>query len=266
MSDKLDTSLENVFPDDPGTAERLGPGPDSAVEIGRRQRRRQSAVRRASTWTTSPAAAVTLRDHVGEQIAFAFADPAARLIARELADALDEAGYFRGDLADIARAAGRRRRQRSSRCSTVCQTFEPAGNLRPRPCRMPGAAACAQRDRLDPAMQALLANLELLARRDFPGAEAHLRRRRGGPARHAGRDPAARPAARHRPSRRHRRRDRRRRRGARRQRRQLDRRAQPRDAAPRAGRPDLFRPGVAATRRSRRRRISSPSACRTPTG
>ena len=38
------------------------------------------------------AAAVTLRDHIGEQIAFAFSDPAARLIARELAENLDDDG------------------------------------------------------------------------------------------------------------------------------------------------------------------------------
>ena len=54
------------------------------------------------------AAAVTLRDHVGEQIAFAFADPAKRLIARELAENLDDDGYMRADIAEIAARLGAR--------------------------------------------------------------------------------------------------------------------------------------------------------------
>ena len=37
------------------------------------------------------AAAITLRDHVCEQISFAFVDPAERLVAAELTDWLDEA-------------------------------------------------------------------------------------------------------------------------------------------------------------------------------
>ena len=48
----------------------------------------------------------------------------------------------------------------------VCQTFEPAG-LFARDLAECLALQLAARDRLDPAMRALLANLELLARRDF---------------------------------------------------------------------------------------------------
>jgi hypothetical protein len=46
------------------------------------------------------ASAPTLRDHVAEQIAFTFADPAERLIATDIADQLDAAGYIVGDLAE----------------------------------------------------------------------------------------------------------------------------------------------------------------------
>ena len=61
---------------------------------------------KASISRTSPPRAITLRDHVGEQIALGFADPAARLIAAELADGLDEAGYLRADLGEIAERLG----------------------------------------------------------------------------------------------------------------------------------------------------------------
>ena len=48
----------------------------------------------------------------------------------------------------------------------VAQSFEPAGVVRARPRRMPGAAAQGARP-LRPGDGALLANLDLLARRDF---------------------------------------------------------------------------------------------------
>ncbi|MER8389615.1 RNA polymerase factor sigma-54 [Mesorhizobium sp. M0166] len=163
ISEKLDTSLENLFPDDPGTSERLGP--DLTAQW-------KSASGNGSTSSSDgfdvadmAAAAITLRDHVGEQVALAFADPVARLIASELADGLDEAGYMRADMAEIAARLGTDATA-VARVLAVCQTFEPAGIF------ARDLAEClllqlAVRDRLDPAMKALIANLELLARRDF---------------------------------------------------------------------------------------------------
>lgn len=164
MSDQFDASLENVFPDDPGAAAPLAPdlagqwkssagssgaaGPD--VDIGE-----------------LAAARVTLRDHVREQIAFQIADPAARLIAGELADDLDEAGYFRGDAAEMAARLGVDIADVEAVLG-LCRGFEPAG-LFARDLRECLSLQLAARDRLDPAMQALIANLDLLARRDFAG-------------------------------------------------------------------------------------------------
>lgn len=166
ISDRLDTSLENVFPDDAGPAERLSP--DLAAQ-----------------WTSASggggsgegfdiedmaAGRATLSDHVGEQIALAFRDPADRLIARDLADALDEAGYLRVELADVADRLGTGLAT-VERVLGVCQSFEPAG-LFARDLAECLALQLEARDRLDPAMAAMLANLELVARRDF----AQLRR------------------------------------------------------------------------------------------
>src|SRR5205085_4652832 len=44
----------------------------------------------------------TLREHLLEQIGADLADPAERVIAVDLLDLLDEAGYVRGDPADVA--------------------------------------------------------------------------------------------------------------------------------------------------------------------
>ncbi|RVD21668.1 RNA polymerase sigma-54 factor, partial [Mesorhizobium sp. M4A.F.Ca.ET.020.02.1.1] len=111
------------------------------------------------------ATAITLREHVGEQIALAFADPAARLIAGELGDGLDEAGYLSADMAEIAARLGTSEAA-VAKVLGICQTFEPAG-LFARDLAECLSLQLAVRDRLDPAMQALVANLELLARRDF---------------------------------------------------------------------------------------------------
>lgn len=161
MSEKLDTSLENLFPDDPGTGDRLGP--DLAAQW-----------KSASGTGPSPegfdmeamaAAAITLRDHVGEQIALAFHDPALRLIAAELADNLDGAGYLHADMAEIAARLGADQAAMAGALA-VCQTFEPTG-IFARDLGECLALQLAARDRFDPAMQALVGNLDLLGKRDF---------------------------------------------------------------------------------------------------
>ncbi len=164
MSEKLDTSLENVFPDDPGVSERVGP--DLAAQW-------KSAAGGSGSLGASEgfdmedmaAAALTLRDHVGEQISFAFVNSGDRLIAYDLTDALDEIGYLRGDAEEIAARLG------VGGADVIevlrkCQTFEPAG-IFARDLAECLALQLIRRDRFDPAMQALVDNLDLLARRDF---------------------------------------------------------------------------------------------------
>ncbi|TRC92903.1 RNA polymerase factor sigma-54 [Mesorhizobium sp. WSM4303] len=163
ISDKLDSSLENLFPDDPGTSERLGP--DLTAQWKSATGNGSSGSSESFDVGDMAAAAITLRQHVGEQIALAFADPAARLIAGELADGLDEAGYLRADPADIARRLGADQAM-VAKVLAVCQTFEPVG-LFARDLAECLSLQLAVRDRLDPAMKTLIGNLELLARRDF---------------------------------------------------------------------------------------------------
>jgi len=162
MSQVLDASLENVFPDDPGTADRIGPDLSaqwkSAGSHG-------VAMGDDFDMEGTFASVVTLRDHVAGQIALAFSDPVERMIARNLADALDEVGYLRDDPAEIAEQLGVEEETVLSVLKT-CQSFEPAG-IFARDLAECLALQLARRDRLDPAMRALIDNLELLARRDF---------------------------------------------------------------------------------------------------
>jgi RNA polymerase sigma-54 factor len=163
ISEKLDSSLENLFPDDPGTSERLGP--DLTAQWKSVSGNGSGASPEGLDAGDMAAAAITLRDHVGEQVALAFADPAARLIASELADGLDEAGYMRADMAEIAARLGADAAAMAN-VLAICQTFEPSG-IFARDLAECLSLQLAVRDRLDPAMKALVANLELLARRDF---------------------------------------------------------------------------------------------------
>jgi RNA polymerase sigma-54 factor len=100
------------------------------------------------------------------QAMVAVVDPGDRLIAAALIDGLDEAGYFRGDLGEIAEQLGAHI-DRVERLLTILQTLEPTGVF------ARDLAECLslqliERDRFDPAMQALVANLTKLAQRDWP--------------------------------------------------------------------------------------------------
>lgn len=167
ISSRLDASLENVFPDEPGAVDRLGPdltaqwksAPSSGSPSGE-----------AFDFDSVAAEKPGLRDHVAEQIAFAFATPAERFIAAELADNLDEAGYLRAETAETAARLGESE-QAVAAVLSRCQAFDPAG-LFARDLAECLRIQLAARDRLDPAMAALVAHLDLLARRDF----ASLRR------------------------------------------------------------------------------------------
>ncbi|MDN5925768.1 MAG: RNA polymerase factor sigma-54 [Hyphomicrobiales bacterium] len=164
MSDRLDTSLENIFPDDPGMRDPIGP--DLAAQWKSAHDGGGHALESDGfSLEEVTAAPVTLRDHVREQIAFAFTDPVESAVAVELADGVDDAGYLRAGLGEVAERLGVGADVAAAVLS-VCQTFDPAG-IFARDLSECLALQLRVRDRLDPAMEALLRNLELLARRDF---------------------------------------------------------------------------------------------------
>lgn len=163
MSEKLDTSMENVFPDDTGVADRLGP--DLAGQWKSAGSGAQSQDFDGFDLENLATRKPSLRTHVDEQIAFTFADPAERLIAHDLADALDESGYFRESVAGVAQRLGTEQAE-IERVLAGCQGFDPAG-IFARDLAECLSIQLARRDRLDPAMRGVINNLDLLARRDF---------------------------------------------------------------------------------------------------
>jgi RNA polymerase sigma-54 factor len=115
----------------------------------------------------------SLASHVLEQIDLIFSDAEERRIALKLAEGLDEAGYCRLEAADMAEAL-------STSLDTIeriwarLRQIEPAGLFARTVAECLGAQL-AERDRLDPAMKALLDNLDLVA----AGELGQLRRRCG---------------------------------------------------------------------------------------
>ena len=168
MESNLGTEIENSF-----DLDRTAPSaePSSSAEMGDFS---------SSSWTGAPggsgddespnleayvASRATLADHLSEQLALAVKDPVDRLIAQSLIDSLDENGYLHEELEEIADRLGIEIK-RVERNLKIIQTFDPSGvgarNL----------AECLsiqlrELDRFDPAMQTLIANLPLLAKRDF---------------------------------------------------------------------------------------------------
>jgi RNA polymerase sigma-54 factor len=106
----------------------------------------------------------TLSDHLHDQLSVAGLSASDRAIGLVLIDAVDEGGYLRAELAEVADRLG----IEIGRCEAVLkrlQGFEPTGVFARSVPECLGLQL-AERGRLDPAMQALLDNLELLARRD----------------------------------------------------------------------------------------------------
>ena len=166
IAERLDASMENVFPDDPGSGERIGP------DLAGQWKSAAGAATGGGDFDMDmlAAGAPTLAEHVGAQIALALRDPTERLIAHELADALDETGYLRADAAETAERLGIGEAAVLA-VLAACQQFDPPG-LFARDLAECLALQLAARDRLDPAMRAMIDNLDLVARRDF----ARLRR------------------------------------------------------------------------------------------
>jgi RNA polymerase sigma-54 factor len=107
----------------------------------------------------------SLREHLGEQLRLGFDSPADRLIGAHMILHLDGAGRLAIDLDKLAEALGTTRAHVEAVRARM-QRFDPIG-LFCTDLRECLAVQLAERNRLDPAMAALLDHLDLLARRDL---------------------------------------------------------------------------------------------------
>lgn len=165
---KLDTDLENVFPDDGGAAPARSikdQQPAAYSEwAGTGGGGREDGDYNLEAFVSAER---TLADHLAEQLALAISDPARRMIGQYLIDMVDEAGYLVGDLSTVVEKLNAPPAEVHAVLAIV-QAFDPPG-VCARNLTECLAIQLKERDRYDPAMQALVGRLDLLAKRDLAG-------------------------------------------------------------------------------------------------
>lgn len=159
----LDTGLDNVFSEEPAEAAARNAqdaAPTTYTEWGGGASSDEDYNLEAFV-----AAELTLGDHLAEQLSVAFAGAAQRMIGQYLIDLVDEAGYLPPDLGQAAERLGATQEDVED-VLAVLQKFDPPG-VCARNLSECLAIQLRELDRYDPAMQALVEHLDLLAKRDI---------------------------------------------------------------------------------------------------
>ena len=159
----LDTPLDNVFTEEPAeAAARVAQdaAPTAYTEWGGGASNDEDYNLEAFV-----AAEVTLGSHLAEQLAVAFPSPAQRMIGQYLIDLVDDAGYVPADLGQAAERLGASQEDVEA-VLNVLQKFDPPG-VCARNLSECLAIQLRELNRYDPAMQALVEHLDLLAKRDI---------------------------------------------------------------------------------------------------
>lgn len=158
----LDAEFEGtVFDDAPVDAA----GGSSQLGLGSLGGGGRSAEGEETDFEARHSEAIDLKSHLAAQMDLVVDGADERLIAAHLVDLLDEAGYLTEATASVAERLG-------SPAAEVERVLERLQTLDPTGVFARDLAECLrlqllERDRCDPAMEALLANLELLAKRDY---------------------------------------------------------------------------------------------------
>jgi RNA polymerase sigma-54 factor len=180
-----DWSSDQLVTDAAALASELGTEIDNAFGADRAPTSAEMPIRpdglglSATAWSGSPtgeggetpdleayvAQQISLRDHLLQELSIVCGDAGDRLIGQAIIDLIDEAGYVTGELTEVAARLGAPH-SRVEGMLSVIQRFDPCG-VGARDLAECLALQLADQDRLDPAMQALIANLPVLARRDF---------------------------------------------------------------------------------------------------
>ena len=167
----FDTGLENIYADE-ARADKMNNAPDSA------------AAQEASSWAnvgnggssrfdnpdfdleSTLSEDITLREHLLNQLGLAAVSPVVRVIAADLVEQIDEAGYLKFDDEALAIRLGAEQADIVAAVGLV-QSFEPVG-IGARDLADCVRLQLTDLNRLDPAMAILVDNLGLLAKGEIP--------------------------------------------------------------------------------------------------
>ncbi len=168
LSETLGTDVENAFPDDPSLQSTQPPSirDDEAYRTTPAGLQTSTSIRSGDNaiCETAPQR-LTLTEHLSGQLALAAVQSHIHAIAAHIINLLDDAGYLREDLSEVAKQLNASQDEVEVALELV-QTFEPVG-IGARDLAECLALQIADRDRLDPAIQTVLDNVDLLAKRDF---------------------------------------------------------------------------------------------------
>jgi RNA polymerase sigma-54 factor len=109
----------------------------------------------------------SLRDHLLDQMSMDILEPADRLVAAHLIDMVEPSGYLGAEWESVAETLSCSI-ERVEAVIQRLQLFDPAG-VCARSLKECLGRQLQERNRLDPYMEALLDNLDMLAKRDLPG-------------------------------------------------------------------------------------------------
>ena len=166
IADSLDTDVANVFPEQTGQ--------DSLSQSSSWPEGKGGAMgAEAPDLDQYVSAQISLADHLAEQVNLILKDPAERLIGRSLIDNLDERGYLAAETGQIAEQLGTTPEIVEAVLEKL-QGCEPVGVFAR---SLPECLAIQLREknRLDPMMAALLANLDLVASHDLAALGKKIR-------------------------------------------------------------------------------------------
>jgi len=161
-ADDLDAEREDVFAEDAPP-----PAPAQPLTDWSTVRANGVSAEDDGIFERGIARRVSLQDHLLEQLSICGLDAAERLIGAALVDGIDEAGYLRVETREIA-ARLNAIESDVERVLDRLQGFDPTG-VGARNLSECLALQLREKKRLDPAMAALLSNLDLVARRDMDG-------------------------------------------------------------------------------------------------
>ena len=161
----FDARLDNVFPDDTPPVREAASGDMLSLTPAPYGNTGGSFDSEAPDFEATLTVETSLREHLGAQLDLATRDPMDRLIGGFLIDAVDEAGYLRESIDAVAERLGAGL-DRVAGVLRLVQSFDPPG-IAARDLAECLALQLREKDRFDPAMQALVSRLDLVAKRDF---------------------------------------------------------------------------------------------------
>ncbi|WP_310618561.1 RNA polymerase factor sigma-54 [Flexibacterium corallicola] len=165
ISSRMDADLSNVFPDDNGVERVVDPSAAKADNWKAPSNGAMASTSEDFNLETFVAAELSMADVLLEQASVALTSPADRMVALYLIDALDENGYLRIDQLEAAEKLGISL-EHLEQVILQLQGLDPVG-IFARSLEECLALQLREKDRYDPAMQALIENIGLLAKREF---------------------------------------------------------------------------------------------------